>query len=127
MNHAAITELRAGLDHLRQSHFRPLGAMEGHEQGAEHDAQCAGQGSPQGGQAEGGADEADGNGEEVEVAEEPERPLAAEPGMALRFGDVVDRVAFDGQAAAGFGCVHGLGGPWHGMLLRCWSSELLFL
>jgi len=32
---AAIAELRAGLDHLRQAEIRPLAGMEGHEQRAE--------------------------------------------------------------------------------------------
>ena len=37
-DHPAITELRAGLDHLRQAEVRALGAVKRHEQRAEHDA-----------------------------------------------------------------------------------------
>ncbi|MCY1523751.1 hypothetical protein D9M68_586580 [compost metagenome] len=110
-HHAPIAELGAGLDHLRQPHFRPLGTVEGHEQGAEHDAQRTGQGGPQGRQPEARPDETYGNGEEVEVAEEPERSLAAEPGVPFGLRDVVDRMAFDGQAATGFNGAGGCVGP----------------
>ncbi|MNZ78538.1 hypothetical protein D3C78_971150 [compost metagenome] len=102
-DHPAITELGAGLDHLRQSHFRALGAVERHENGAEHDAQGTGEQGPQCGQAEARADKADGDGEEVEVAQEPERSLAAEFGVTFVFRNVIDGVAFDGQSATRLG------------------------
>ncbi|MNI44709.1 hypothetical protein D3C73_990970 [compost metagenome] len=85
--------------------------MEGHEDGAEHDAQCAGQHSPQRRQAEAWADETDRDGEEVEVAQKPERSLAAEFGVTFVFRNVIDRVAFDGQPAARFKGVRRLWGP----------------
>ncbi|MCY1426860.1 hypothetical protein D9M71_426890 [compost metagenome] len=93
----AIAELRPRLNHLRQAQVWPLGAMKGHEQGAEHDAERAGQGGPQGGQADTGADETDGHGKEGEVAQEPERSLAFQFVGALVLGDEVNRMPFDCQ------------------------------
>ncbi|MNK97638.1 hypothetical protein D3C87_1179820 [compost metagenome] len=79
--------------------------MERHEDSAEHDAQGTGEHGPQRGQAEARADKADGDGEEVEIAQEPEWTLAAEFGVTFVFRDVVDGVAFDGQPAARLGGV----------------------
>ena len=45
-NHPAIAELGPRLDHLRQAQMRPLGAVKGHEQGAEHNTQRTGQDGP---------------------------------------------------------------------------------
>ncbi|MNV11858.1 hypothetical protein D3C71_1024390 [compost metagenome] len=104
-DHPAITELGAGLDHLRQAHFRTLRTVEGHENRAEHDAERAGQHRPQRRQTQARADKTDGDGEEVEIAEKPEWPLAAEFGVTFVFRDVIDRVAFDGQPAARLGGV----------------------
>ncbi|MNG07526.1 hypothetical protein D3C84_908320 [compost metagenome] len=101
-DHPAITELGTGLDHLRQAHFRTLRAVKGHEDGAEHNAQRTGQHCPQRRQTEAWADETDGDGEEVEIAEKPERSLAAEFVVTFVFWNVIDRVAFDGQPAARF-------------------------
>ncbi|MMZ69419.1 hypothetical protein D1872_322580 [compost metagenome] len=69
--------------------------MEGHENRAEHDAERAGQHRPQRRQTQARADKTDGDGEEVEIAEKPEWPLAAEFGVTLVFRDVVDRAFLD--------------------------------
>ncbi|MNV23137.1 hypothetical protein D3C71_1141390 [compost metagenome] len=109
-DHPAITELRAGLDHLRQAKVRALRAVKRHEQRAEHDAQRAGERGPERGQADAWANEADGHGEEGEIAEEPERALARQFVGALVLGDEVDRMPLDdgffieaGHARGGLG------------------------
>ena len=98
-DHTAIAELRTRLDHLRQAQVRALRTMERHEQGAEHNAQRAGECGPERGQADAWANEADGHGEEGEIAEEPERALTRQFVGALVFRDEVDRMAFDDRFA----------------------------
>jgi hypothetical protein len=107
---AAIAELRARLDHLRQPHFGPLRAVERHEQRAEHDAERAGERRPARRQAHAGPDETDRDREKVEIAEKPERSLAGELRMALALRNVVDRMMLD-LKAGWFGAseVEGLG------------------
>ncbi|MND78575.1 hypothetical protein D3C80_702890 [compost metagenome] len=109
-DHPAITELRTGLDHLRQAQVRALRTVKRHEQRAEHDAQRAGERGPERGQADARANEADGHGEEGEIAEEPERALARQFVGALVLGDEVDRMPLDdgffveaGHARGGLG------------------------
>ena len=94
-DHAAVAQLGPGLDHLRQPEHRALGGVEGHEQRAERDAEHAGQDRPAQREAQGRADEADRDGEVLEVAEEPQHGLL--PGLAVpfRIGDPVDRVHLD--------------------------------
>jgi hypothetical protein len=92
---SAVAHLGPGLDHLGQPEHRALGGVEGHEQRAERDAEHAGQDRPAQGQAERGTDEADRDGEVLEVAQEPQHGLL--PGLAvpLRVRDPVDGVDFD--------------------------------
>jgi len=99
-HHAAVAELGPGLDHLRQPEYRALGGVEGHEQRAEPDAEYAGQNRPAQRQAERRADEADRDGEVLEVPEKPQHGLL--PGLAvpLRVRDPVDRVHLDLAAQA---------------------------
>ena len=94
-HHAAVAHLGPGLDHLRQAEHRALGGVEGHEQRAEPDAQRAGHDRPAQRQAQRGADEADRDGEVLEVPQEPQHGLL--PGLAvpLGVGDPVDRVHLD--------------------------------
>lgn len=94
-DHPTVTELRAGLDHLWQAEVRALRTVKCHEQRAEHDAQGAGECGPERGQADAWADEADGHGEEGEIAEEPERALARQFVGALVLGDEVNRMPLD--------------------------------
>jgi hypothetical protein len=107
--HAAVAELCARLDHLGQAEHRTLGGMKGHEQRAERDTGKAGHDRPPKGQAQTGADEAERQGERLEVADEPERPLMADLAVAFVVGDVVDGPGLDerrGSAAdvGGLGC-----------------------
>jgi hypothetical protein len=89
-DHATIAELRSGLDHLRQAQFRPLGGVGGHEHRAEHDAQGARHHGPGQGEVQGRSHEAQSDGDEVEIAHEPERPLVADPPVALAQRHIVD-------------------------------------
>ncbi len=70
-DHAAISELRAGLDHLGQAHLRSLRGVEGHEQRAEGDADRTREDGPAERETHRRADEPDRDGEVLEVAEEP--------------------------------------------------------
>ena len=103
----AIAELRAGLHHLRESEHRSLRRVERHEQRSEEDAENARDDRPAQRQAEGGADEADGHREGLEVSDEPEGALVADFPVTFVLGDVVDRAGLDG-ATEGRGGVAGV-------------------
>ncbi len=67
------------------------------ECGADEDSQRTGQSRITQRQPEAGAHEADGDGEEMEVAQKPEGPLILDAPVALVLGHEVDRAAFDGH------------------------------
>ena len=99
-DHAAIAELRARLDHLRQAQVRPLAGVEGHEQRAEQDAERAGDGGVGKTQPHPRPDEPDGDGEELEITEEPERPLIDGFAVPFAVGNIVDRAGFNPELRA---------------------------
>ena len=92
-DHAAIAELSARLDHLRHSELGALRGVEGNEQGAEQDAQRAGERGEPEAQAHARPDETDRDREKMEIPEEPERHLIDDPAVPLILGDVIDRFA----------------------------------
>jgi hypothetical protein len=69
--------------------------MEGDEQGAEQDAERAGKGRGAQPQTHARPDEADGDGEKVEISEEPEGYLIRHPAMTLVLRNVVDGFILD--------------------------------
>ena len=87
---AAAAELRAGLDHLRQAHLRPLIGVQGHEHGTETGTEDDRQYAPQSAQPHARANEADHHGKKHEVAGEPERPLVPDLAVSLCTRHIVD-------------------------------------
>src|SRR5829696_6396458 len=94
-HNAAVAELCARLHHLRQPKLRALDGVEGHEERAEEDAERPGEDCPPHRQPERWTDESDGDREELEVAQEPERSLVPDLPMTLVLWHVVDRASFD--------------------------------
>ncbi len=72
--------------------------MEGHEEGAEADAEDDRQDRVQRPQAEGRPGEAGDHGGEYEIAGEPERRLVPDLAVTLVAGNVIDRTHFDLRA-----------------------------
>ncbi len=94
-DHAAIAELGARLNHLRQTQFRTLRRMKRLERGADHDAQRPGEHGRPKRQPEARTDEADCDGKKMKVAQEPEGTLIADAPMPLAFRYEGDGALFD--------------------------------
>ena len=87
---AEIAELWPRLDHLRQPQVRPLGAVEGHQDGPQHATANHRQAGPEQAQSRCHADRAGGQRCKVRVAGEPDRPQVPDLAVTFGQGDIVD-------------------------------------